>query len=124
MTGDDVKKLFDNLQLNVKAAAVLLGIKPAEFHTMVGYMNRQFDLGLPIGQLSLDILGHLWRRVEQTYDTSTDQGREAARQYGSILAKALHTHGAAYAVWLVIDDRCSGVFQEELRTIEEVAPRL
>lgn len=91
---------------------------------MVGYLHRDFDTGTPIEPLALNILGRLWSHVSDTYDTKTVQGREGARLYGEMLAKAMHIHGYAYAVWLILDTVCSRTFAEEMLAMEETsAPR-
>lgn len=124
MTGDDVKKLFDDLGLNPIGASRLVGIELKHFHSLVGYRNLPFGPEVPVPPLPMEILVELWKRVETTYDTSTDKGRAGARAYGVILAKAMHTHGPLYTAWLIADDRCSKIFEEDMLTRPTSSPKV
>jgi len=121
MTGNDVKKLFDDLGLNSVGARHLVGLSKKEFCHVTEAGDESIDVCSNIPTLQREVLGELWSIVSSTYDTSTKDGSEGCLSYGKILAMEMFSYGPSYAVWLILNDRCSRIKEEALLAIEEVA---
>ena len=65
MTGDDVKKLSEDLDLSVIGFSQLIGVEPKTFHTLVGYRAFPFGPEVPVPALSMELLTELWRNSTQ-----------------------------------------------------------
>ena len=115
MNGNDVKKLFEDLDLNPINASRLIGVELKQFHSLVGYRDLTFGPEAPVPSISMELLVELWRQVESMFNTKdSDSSHDGAKAYGSMLERAMHKHGAMYAAWLIMDDRCSEIFENEL----------
>lgn len=102
MTGKELAKLADDLQLNDAAIRLISGGSPGS-PGLLDHMRDwpdPIELSCVIPPLGCDILTALWGAV----DTMT---AEEKRGLGVSLAKDLHVHGPGHVAWRILNTRCS-----------------
>ena len=116
MTGGDLIKLIEELGMNDNEVALLTGIPMYKTIAIARvYPEEPIESCHPmLSHLTIDILGDLSWLVSQM-DEAT-----AKRQLGEFLSNELHTRGAGYAAWWVMNfrrkDRPSWIREKETPT--------
>ncbi len=108
MTGAEFITMVDSLGLNDTGIALIAGLREPRMLSIVRATPEEpLELAPVFSQLGLDVLHALWRTV------STIESEK--RQLGDYLANELHTHGAGYVAWKILNSqhRQSWVPEEE-----------
>lgn len=101
MTGSQFIKLIDELSMNEHEVALLAGIPMYKTIAMARvYQEEPLEFHHPlISHLTVDILSDLQWIVNEI------DGEEAKKQLGEFLSNELHTRGAGYVAWWILNFR-------------------
>ena len=101
MTGGELVKLIEELGMNDNEVALLAGIPIYKTIAMARvYPEEPIESCHPLlSRLTVDILGDLQWIMNEI------DGAEAKRQLGEFLSNELHTRGAGYVAWWILNFR-------------------
>ena len=101
MTGIELSKLIEELSMNDNEVALLAGIPMYKAISMArAYHDEPIESHYPlVSHLTIDILGEL-KCIVNEIDGSDDK-----KHFGEFLSNELHTHGAGYVAWWILNFR-------------------
>jgi len=101
MKGADLKKLKEELGLNDQAMARIGGLlNPRVLLEAYANQEKYLETLSMFPLLACDLFHEIW-------SVASDMNPDEKKQYGLKIAKDLHTHGAGYTAWSILDSRCS-----------------